>query len=94
MTRYTVVWDDDVENAFFNSWLASDSATRVVLTDVANWIDTNLANDAELKGRYRTDISARVIDVPLHHSAKIAVTFQVQADDMQVRVTRLTFRIK
>ena len=94
MTRYTVVWDDDVERTFFDAWFASDSETRAVLTDVANWIDTHLAENPEFKGDYDPGLAARIIDVPLHTAANISATFKVLSDDMQVRVTRLTFRRK
>ena len=50
MTRFTVVWDADVQTSFINAWLASDSHTRAILTEIANWIDAYLAEDADVKG--------------------------------------------
>jgi hypothetical protein len=51
MTRYTVVWDREVESQFINDWIDGDSHTRSVLTAIANWIDATLAEDPESKGR-------------------------------------------
>ena len=53
MTRFTVVWNADLEAEFANTWLASDSQTRAVLTETANWIDKYLAEDADIKGQWR-----------------------------------------
>jgi hypothetical protein len=47
MIRYTVVWDADVEAPFIDAWLASDSLTRAMLTEIANWVDQNLAVNAD-----------------------------------------------
>ncbi len=93
MTRYTVVWDDDAETAFLNAWIAGDSRTRAILTDISNWIDTNLAGDAELKGQAASVQLVRVIDVPLPNAhGHVSVTYRVLPDDRQVRVVRLTIR--
>jgi hypothetical protein len=93
MTRFTVVWNADLEAEFANSWLASDSQTRAVLTETANWIDRYLAEDADTKGQWRPELSARSIVVPLLASpAHVSVTFLVQPDDRQVRVLSLVFR--
>ncbi len=93
MTRFTVVWDPDFQASFINAWLASDSRTRTILTEIANWMDKYLAEDAEVKGRSRAEISARSIDVTLPSSpARIEVTFKVSPDDRQVCVIQLAFR--
>jgi hypothetical protein len=47
MTRYTVVWDPDVEVPFIGYWVAGDSQTRATLTEIANWVDANLAEDPD-----------------------------------------------
>jgi hypothetical protein len=94
MIRFTVVWDPDVQLAFTNAWLASDSKTRRILTDIANWMDTYLAENADVKGRPLPQLSARTIDVPLSSSrARVSVTYQVSPDDRQVRVIQLVFRV-
>jgi hypothetical protein len=93
MTRYTVVWDDEVYVPFLNAWLAGDTQTRRILTDVANWVDTHLAEDPNLKGEPRHEHSTRILAVPLSKtSAHVVVTYQVLMDDRLVRVLRLRFR--
>jgi hypothetical protein len=95
MTRYTVVWDEDVEVPFTNAWIESDSQTRAVLTEVANWIDGSLAESPDIKGRPGSESSTRIMNVPLFtSSAHISVTYQVWQDDRKVRVMRLVFRAK
>jgi hypothetical protein len=93
MKPFTVVWDRDVEASFFRYWLASDSKLRAILTEVANWVDTNLATDPGSKGQLRADLGARIIAVPLTtSSARVAVTFEVSPDDQIVREICFTFR--
>ena len=93
MTRYTVVWDVDVEAPFMNFWIASDSHMRAILTEIANWIDKNLSEDADLKGRPHADSTDRTAVVPLAgRRANVVVTYRVIPDDRLVRVTRRTFR--
>jgi len=60
MTRYTVVWEPSVERAFTAYWVASDPLLRINLTEIANWVDTNLSADPETKGRVRSDLDARI----------------------------------
>jgi hypothetical protein len=93
MTRYTVVWDTDVEAALANAWIAGDSAMRSSLTAIADWIDTSLCEDPDIKGQALPEHSARKIGVPLSiTTAKVEVTYQVFPDDRQARVTRVVFR--
>lgn len=93
MNRYTVVWDSDVEGAFIRYWVAGNSATRIHLTSVANWIDDNLSTEPETKGRWHDDLGARIVAVPVPSSdARVSATYEVWADDRVVRVVRLTFR--
>jgi hypothetical protein len=93
MTRHTVVWDEDVEGPFINAWVAGDSQMRATLTEVANWVDVNLAEDPDKKGRPRPDESARVIAVPISTSpARVSATYQIYPDDRQVRVVCLIAR--
>jgi hypothetical protein len=93
MTRYTVVWDMEVEASLTKAWIAGNSAMRSALTAIADWIDSFLSDDPDLKGQYLPELSARTIAVPLSISpARVEVTFQVFPDDRLVRVTRLVFR--
>jgi hypothetical protein len=93
MTRYTVVWDPDVEVPFVNAWIAGSTRTRSILSEVANWLDTNLAHDPDNKGEPRSEHPARQIAVPISSSsAHISATFRVLSDDRQVRVICLVFR--
>jgi hypothetical protein len=90
MTRYTVVWDADVEAALANAWIAGDSAMRSTLTAIADWIDAYLAEAPDIKGEPLPELSARMVSVPLSIApARVEATFP---DDRLVRVTRLVFR--
>jgi hypothetical protein len=89
MTKYTVVWDSQVEAHFITAWVHSDPRTRAILTDVANWIDANLAVDADLKGQ--EEESVRILSVPIT-TVQISVAYEVFPEDRLVRVLRLTFR--
>jgi hypothetical protein len=89
--RYTVVWDQDVEAAYIDRWLASDSGTRSLLSDAANWVDRNLAEEPEAKGQARPDLGARIIAVPLSSSSvRVSVTYEIWPDERQVHVIRIT----
>jgi hypothetical protein len=93
MIRYTVVWDTDVEVPYVNAWLAGDAHLRAMLTNIANWVDANLAEDAHIKGQALPEQSARVIDVPIAGTAAhITAIFRALPDDRIVRVTRFVFR--
>ena len=93
MTRYTVIWDEDVEGPFIDAWVAGDSRVRAILTEAANWIDTNLAEDPERKGQPVTDQAARVVAVPVSEaSARVSATYQYFPDERQVRVICLILR--
>jgi len=93
MTRYTVVWDPDVEAPFIKYWVAAGSQTRAILTEIANWVDANLAEDPGNKGHARPDLGARIIAVPpLGLPARVSVSYEVWPEDRQVRVIRLTIR--
>ena len=94
MTRYTVVWDPELENAFASAWIAGDSKMRSTLTAISDWLDAQLAEDPEVKGWPRPDLAARTVDVPLSiSSARVEATYKVLPADRLVRVTRLVFRI-
>jgi hypothetical protein len=93
MTRYTVLWDPEVEAAFLAAWMACGSQSRQILTEVADWIDLHLATDPERIGLERPDIGVRIVAVPVEETtARVSATFQVLPEDRQVRVVRLVFR--
>ena len=93
MTRYTVVWDATVEATFTEYWIAGDSHARAMLSEIGNWVDSNLATDPANKGQPRPDLGARVIAVSLSSSsARVSATYEVWPEDKLVRVIRLTIR--
>jgi hypothetical protein len=49
MTRYSVEWGPQLEADLTSNWRAT-SETRAFLTQVANWVDKELAIDAHVKG--------------------------------------------
>jgi len=90
MTRYTVIWYEQLLAHFTDAWNKSDSRTREALADVANWVDQFLALDPDKKGRPTPDQLAQVVYVPVPH-ARVTVTFHVLEEERQVRVLRITF---
>jgi hypothetical protein len=94
MIKFTVTWDDEVERPLIDAWIGGNSQTRSILTEIADWVDTALSRDPELKGRPREDLGARVIAVELQStSANISVTYQVSLEDRMVRVILLTISV-
>lgn len=94
MIRFTVTWDEDIEDPFIEAWVAGDSQMRATLTEIANWVDTQLADDPASKGEETDEPYTRVLAVPLTQSpAHVSVAYQVIAADRIVHVIRLTFRI-
>jgi hypothetical protein len=92
MTRYTVVWDTELERAVTHWWLAGDSHVRSTLTAIADWVDTYLAVDADIKGQIMPEEAARTIAVPISiTTVRVNVTFDVLPEDRLVRVKRLVF---
>jgi hypothetical protein len=90
MSRYTVVWDADVESAFIEAWIADDSDVRALLTLIAQLVDSNLCDDPDQKGVAWLDQGIRIWAVPVSNSSsRVSVTYRVLADDRQVRVIRL-----
>jgi hypothetical protein len=93
MTRYTVVWDEEVEGAFIDASVAGDSRTPAILTEAANWVDANLAEDPDRKGRPVLEHSARVIAVSVSDAAaRVSATYQYFPAERQVRVICLILR--
>jgi hypothetical protein len=93
MPRCSVVWDPEVETPFINYWVAGDSQARAILTEIANWVDANLAEDPGNQGQARPDLGARIVAVPLSGTpARASVTYEVWPEDRLVRVIRLTLR--
>jgi hypothetical protein len=90
MTKYTVLWDADLERDFIDSWARSDSRTRAVLTEIANRVDALLSVSPQSKGIKEAE-SIRLLDLTTA-AAKASVAYQVLDKHRQVRVIRLTFR--
>lgn len=92
MKRYTVVWDSEGESPFIDAWIDADSQMREMLTEIANWVDANLAERPEDKGQADLD-GARVLAVPLSRWAtRASVAYHVFPNDRLVRIIRLTLR--
>ncbi len=91
MIRYMVQWDPEVEADFIDRWVEADSELRGIFTAASNWVDQELAVDADQKGIYRLDIDARIVDIPVEGSTLAAVAFHVQSADRIVRVVRFMF---
>ena len=92
MTRYTVLWEKSLENHFIDAWGKSDSTTRGVLTEVANWVDNELSLDPTVKGQQDPiDPDLRLLEVPTPE-AQVAVVYQCMPSDCIVTVVRLIFK--
>lgn len=82
-----------MEAHFIDAWVRGDANTRAILTEVANWVDSELAEDPDRIGRLLAGLEGRVAAVPsVASAARVSVTFQVSHDDRQVRVVRFVFR--
>jgi hypothetical protein len=93
MTRYTVVWDKEVEELLLNAWLAADSQRRAILTSISDWIDSELAIDPEIKGHSLSDSEGRIVEASVSNSnLRASVTYRVFPQDRQVRITLLVIR--
>ena len=89
MTRYTVVWDKEVEDPFMNGRFgpASRSYRHRKL------VDRELAVDPEVKGQAQADPLNRVIDATAANSTtRASVSYRIIPDDRQVRVTLVVIR--
>lgn len=94
MNRFTVVWAKEVEEPYLHYWINGDSQMRTALTEVATWVDSNLSNDPESKGRSGPEPTTRIVNVELASSpARVSVTYEIYPDDRLVRVVRLTFQL-
>jgi hypothetical protein len=54
MIRFTVTWDQDVEGPFIDAWVSGNSQMRGTLTEIANWVDTQLTEHPAAKGKKLT----------------------------------------
>lgn len=92
MNRYTVLWDTVLEQHFTDAWVRSDSDTRNILTEVANWIDSQLSTDPDKKGRVDAQgHDLRILPVPTS-DAQVSVVYRVYPEDRRVLIVRLLFR--
>lgn len=93
MSRYTVVWDIEVEAGFVDAWIAGDTKTRALLTAIAQQVDANLREDPDQKGVAWVDQDVRIWAVPVSgSSARVSGTYRITPADRQVRVARLMIR--
>ena len=83
MTRYTVVWPSSVRDELAAVWL--DASDRNAVTEAANSIDLQLADNAALKGLELQE-GLRSLFVP-----PLRVLFAVREEDLIVEVLRVTF---
>ena len=83
-----------IESQFISGWLAGDSQMRTILTEIANWVDKNLADDPDQQGQPRSDLSARILAVPVsgHTGTRLCELYQDLPNDRQVHVVRLVIR--
>lgn len=89
MTRFTVVWADEVQNEFLNHWTEAESATRSRLTEIASAIDRELAYAPEEKGApLVSEPGCHVWQISSHLGAR--VVYEVSSDDRLVRVLRIS----
>ena len=93
MMRFTVLWDKDVEEAYLSHWIEGDSRKRAILTELANGVDSQLAENPENKGQLHSDLNVRILAVPVASSPiRVSVSFKVSSKDRCVNVIRLTLR--
>jgi hypothetical protein len=76
--RYTVLWSPVAEQRLAALW--TDAVNRKAVTDAANAIDRQLANDPDELGESRSD-GTRVLFVP-----PLGILFQVNEGDRMVTV--------
>ena len=91
MSRYTVMWNRDLESDFINIWLASDSSIRSALTRASDWIDQKLALDPESQGRPLEETAYRILIVPGTEPLRVEVVYEVIPLDRQVRIVNIRF---
>jgi hypothetical protein len=95
MMRFTVVWDQELDDAIANAWMSGDTAMRGTLTAISDWLDRHLVVDPDIKGRPGPEELERTIEVPLSvSSARVEAIYRVFSDDRLVRVRRLVFRVE
>ncbi len=71
MTQFTILWDADLERHFIDAWVDSNSETRAMLTEIANWVDAYLEFDPHMKGQETAD-SVRILTIPIH-AARVSI---------------------
>lgn len=81
MTRYTVVWEEDIKSDLARIWLNSSQRSAVAIASDA--IDRELAEEARVKGTIVTEGLRALTKPPLR------VLFAVRGDDRIVEVVRV-----
>jgi hypothetical protein len=92
MSRYTVVWDPDLESEYIEQWADADSTFRSLLTHVSDWLDVNLRDAPEKVGVDFDGTLKRVVVIPGTGTYIFEAAFTIVPDDRQVRVIGITFR--
>jgi hypothetical protein len=92
MSRYTVVWDPDLESRLIIEWTDADSQMRALLTHAANWIDATLVEFPERAGQELENTPYHFAVVPDTGSYLVRVVYKVFADDRLVRVLNIRIR--
>jgi hypothetical protein len=92
MTRFTVVWDSDLEADFTGFWIDADSDIRALLTYASNWIDAHLSQAPDSVGQEVEGESYRIVIVPGTQSRSVEVIYQVLSDDVVVRILSIRLR--
>ena len=69
MIRFTVVWDQELDDAIANAWIAGDAEIRRTLTAFSDWLDRHLVVDPDIKGEPGLEELERTIQVPLSVSS-------------------------
>lgn len=91
MSRFTVNWDEQIQADYVDTWVKADSATRIVLTDLANVIDAALRDSPETSGKPAPEEGVLMATFVVGLAAA-TVFCRVHAEDRIVRVIRMVIR--
>ena len=92
MTRFTVVWDSDLEADFVRFWTGAGSDLRALLTHASNWLDDRLSHAPASLGQVVEGEPYRIMIVPGTQSPRVEVVYQVLPEDRLVRILSIRLR--
>ena len=92
MTRFTVVWDSDLEAEFIRFWTDADSNLRALLTHASNWLDDRLSHAPESLGQSVEGEPYRIVIVPGTQSPRVEIIYLVLPEDRLVRILSIRLR--